>query len=131
MKHRVSELEGVRLATAVAMASGFEVIGPSGSWVLVRCEPGGEIERFAPDRRWEHGGPIIERERIALQYEDPIGGVEVWGTGWRARVEHAPVAKPHHSMQYRDGFGPTPLIAAMRAYVASKFGEEVELPEHG
>ncbi len=27
-----------------------------------------------------------------------------------------------------DGSGETPLIAAMRAYVASKFGETVELP---
>jgi hypothetical protein len=25
--------------------------------------------------------------------------------------------------------GPTPLIAAMRCYVASKLGDEVELPE--
>jgi hypothetical protein len=25
--------------------------------------------------------------------------------------------------------GPTPLIAAMRCYVASKFGDEVETPE--
>lgn len=28
----------------------------------------------------------------------------------------------------RGSWGPTPLIAAMRAYVASKFGDEVELP---
>jgi hypothetical protein len=27
------------------------------------------------------------------------------------------------------GYGPTPLIAAMRCYVASKLGDEVELPE--
>jgi hypothetical protein len=26
------------------------------------------------------------------------------------------------------GFGPTPLIAAMRCYVASKLGDEVEVP---
>ena len=26
-------------------------------------------------------------------------------------------------------FGPTPLIAAMRCYVASKLGDEVEVPE--
>jgi len=26
-------------------------------------------------------------------------------------------------------YGPTPLIAAMRCYVASKLGEEVEAPE--
>jgi hypothetical protein len=26
-------------------------------------------------------------------------------------------------------FAPTPLIAAMRCYVASKMGDEIELPE--
>lgn len=26
-------------------------------------------------------------------------------------------------------YGPTPLIAAMRCYVASKLGDEVEIPE--
>jgi hypothetical protein len=26
-------------------------------------------------------------------------------------------------------FGPTPLIAAMRCYVASKLGDEIEIPE--
>ena len=26
------------------------------------------------------------------------------------------------------GYGPTPLIAAMRCYVASKLGDEVEVP---
>jgi hypothetical protein len=28
-----------------------------------------------------------------------------------------------------DHYGPTPLIAAMRCYVASKMGDEIELPE--
>jgi len=28
-----------------------------------------------------------------------------------------------------DFYGPTPLIAAMRCYVASKMGDEVKLPE--
>ncbi len=27
------------------------------------------------------------------------------------------------------GMGPTPLIAAMRCYVASKLGDEVDIPE--
>ena len=28
-----------------------------------------------------------------------------------------------------ESFGPTPLIAAMRCYVTSKLGDEVEIPE--
>jgi hypothetical protein len=27
------------------------------------------------------------------------------------------------------GYGPTPLIAAMRCYVASKLGDDIEIPE--
>jgi hypothetical protein len=34
----------------------------------------------------------------------------------------------HSSKQLPLHFGPTPLVAAMRAFVASKLGEEVELP---
>ena len=30
---------------------------------------------------------------------------------------------------YFCGFGPTPLISAMRCYVASKFDEEAEVPD--
>jgi hypothetical protein len=28
-----------------------------------------------------------------------------------------------------NAYGPTPLIAAMRCYVASKMGDDIELPE--
>lgn len=28
-----------------------------------------------------------------------------------------------------EGYGPTPLIAAMRCFVASKLGDEVEVPD--
>lgn len=38
---------------------------------------------------------------------------------WAASVDDPQVA---YTVQY---FGETPLVAAMRAYVASKFGEEV------
>lgn len=36
---------------------------------------------------------------------------------------------PCHEQVHRVYFGPTPLIAAMRCYVASKLGDEVEVPE--
>jgi len=67
---------------------------------------------FRPSTNWAHGGPIIEREGISLmQWEVPNDD----GTLWTARNLTATV---HQS-------GPTALFAAMRAYVASKFGEEV------
>ena len=64
---------------------------------------------------WAQGGPIIEREKIAAVY----------------RIGRYWLAYTHENYQGRqaDACGPTPLIAAMRCYVASKLGDEVEIPE--
>jgi hypothetical protein len=63
--------------------------------------------------KWEFGGPIIEREGIDLQYQG--GETDVWA----ADIFNA------DSMIYGD----TPLVAAMRCYVASKLGDEVEVSD--
>jgi hypothetical protein len=118
VKHKVSELEGALLDAAVAKAEGF-VVGrptrrgglptwehPSGGWLLQ--------SEFQPSVDWRGGGSIIAREHIKLA---PFSE-----TYWEAVVydfKREPDRWP--------GRGATPLIAAMRAYVASKFGEEVEL----
>ncbi len=65
--------------------------------------------------KWEHGGPIIEREGFCIQ---PFSG------GWECFVAHRLFEDDHHHSK-----GPTPLIAAMRCYVASKLGEDVSIPE--
>lgn len=110
MKHKTSELEGVLLDAAVAKAEGC---------ALTEYDDTGGPISFQPSVLWEHGGPIIERERIKLEphcADDPEGwDLESATEDWYA--EHP----------CECAFGPTPLIAAMRAYVASKFGEEVEL----
>lgn len=67
-------------------------------------------DAFEPSQRWDHGGPIIERERINIWND---------GNGIRAAVYTGP------GRIVRFYSGPTPLVAAMRAYVASKFGDEV------
>ena len=58
---------------------------------------------------WAQGGPIIERERITAEWT---------GEDWMAYIRHD-----------EEFFGPTPLIAAMRCYVASKLGDDIELPK--
>jgi len=63
---------------------------------------------FTPSSRWHDSGPIIKREHIALV---PIGDA------WLAEY-------PNNAGRAK---GCTPLIAAMRAYVTSKLGEEVDL----
>jgi hypothetical protein len=59
---------------------------------------------------WSEGGPIIERERITIDAGEH-------GRLWAARKG------------VYETVGPTPLVAAMRCYVVSKFGDQVELPE--
>ena len=60
---------------------------------------------------WVHGGPIIEREGLSLEFR-PMGSMHEWVA--LSGDEYAG--------------GETPLIAAMRCYVASKLGEEIDLP---
>ncbi|KVN83444.1 phage protein NinX family protein [Burkholderia ubonensis] len=69
------------------------------------------FRQWDPSSNWLIAGPIIERARIEL--------FPTSGTAWRARTSDD--AEWH--------YGPSPRIAAMRAYVASKFGEEV--PDEG
>jgi len=58
---------------------------------------------------WLQGGPIIEREKITISDAN-----EGWVAGYNGTLSY---------------FGPTPLIAAMRCFVASEMGDEVEIPE--
>ena len=102
---KTSELTGPALDWAVAKCEGVEYIGDHvcdalGHWHEPTC-----FSAF-----WSQGGPIIERERIAIDYRLSwcVATVDDWD---------------------EEQSGPTPLIAAMRAYVASKLGDEVEVPE--
>ena len=68
------------------------------------------IDAWPYSTAWSQGGPIIEREKIG-----------VWWDGvWHAKYDGC---RPD---QVQDAC--TPLIAAMRCYVASKLGDEVEIP---
>ena len=79
---------------------------------MVRLNPCPDVyyrAEYDPSTKWQHGGPIIEREEICVLA--PVRGL------WRGRKEG------------RTQYGPTPLIAAMRCYVASKLGDNIEIPE--
>ncbi len=103
---KVSELQDAELdywvAKAEAEQDGF-----------VRFYLGmGAAQPFKYSNRWELAGPIIERERITVQALHNMAGQHV---GWSAKARE----------WAREGEGPTPIIAAMRAFCASRFGEEV------
>ena len=72
---------------------------------------------FAPSTDWALGGPIIEREWLDVT---PWPNESDEDLRWQC--------KQHDSIDCV-AFGQTPLIAAMRCYVASKLGEEVEVPD--
>jgi hypothetical protein len=127
---KVSELTGDLLDYWVAKAEGHEVdppLQPGQEWPS-RESFGRKYEpnyiAFSTD--WAAGGPIIERERIHLfTFKAPtrttnrgdLGAGDEPCIGWAA---HNEAWKPDAIA------GPSPLIAAMRAYVASKYGEEVQ-----
>jgi len=100
---KTSELTGAALDWAVAKCEG--VI--SGNECLDRID---WLTEYSTD--WAQGGPIIEREKLDLFCS---GNVWDASTGDRG----------NNFIQS----GPTPLIATMRCYVASKLGDYVEIPK--
>lgn len=74
-------------------------------------------------RDWSYGGPIIERERIWLSaWPDGTWGADIAGERGDPRVNQDPKpGEPGHVKA--TAHGNTPLIAAMRCFVASASSE--------
>jgi hypothetical protein len=98
-----------------------ELSGAALDWAVAKCAGAvGANDRLAwytPSTDWQQGGAIIEHERLSIT---PREGY------WEAYY--------HDNLFQDDGsdyfqVGTTPLIAAMRCYVASKMGDSVQLPE--
>ena len=97
-----------------------ELTGAALDWAVAKCEGEGEAawaahrDAFAYSSTWVCGGPIIERERIGIwssEADDHDGE-------WCARTINTYIT-----------YSPTPLIAAMRCYVASKMGDNIDIPK--
>ena len=125
MKIKTNELIGPALDWAVAKCDGVEVWRePDGIYL---CE-GGEVGfMFRPSTDWSQGGPIIERNHIALDYY-PDGSYDNGGM-WLAVITRGAEDGVEDGIEQIAGEGPTPLVAAMRCFVASRLGEEVEVPD--
>lgn len=117
---KVADLAGAQLDYWTARAEGipadtliFYTGAFHGEEICARQDGGFPVPlRYSAD--WNQGGPIIERERITIHCAE----AGRWGA-WIKNPD--PSAWAHKG----DGEGEAPLIAAMRAYVASKFGDEV------
>jgi len=85
---------------------------------------------WRPSTSWSQGGPIIERERIELtirkRFETDGRRTVTWVATTVVRVQfqnYQGIPTPFV------GEATEPLVAAMRSYVASKLGAEVEVPD--
>ena len=78
----------------------------------------GDTDGFTPATDWSQGGPIIEREEITISHWSRTRLIKFWRAG---------LTDENGKCYWQDG--PTMLIAAMRAYVAFKLGDEVEISE--
>ena len=123
---KTSELTGVALDWAVAKCEGVHVSMARGGWFVFDSDAWAEfrndynddkLQSFRPSTDWAQAGPIIEREGISVLHTT-------------MRLSHAWEASqtPAEDLSVCE-FGPTPLIATMRCYVASKLGDEVDVPE--
>ncbi|MCA8026495.1 phage protein NinX family protein [Burkholderia cepacia] len=121
---KVGELSGALLDYWVCKGEGLNVIvamrencGDTEPSCLEVNDRGVRVLRRSPSTSWWEGGPIIERERIILK---PFSDGE-----WGAAYEFDSDARGGAFYISASQEGATPLVAAMRAYVASKFGDEV------
>jgi hypothetical protein len=94
-----------------------ELTGAALDWAVAECENVYCFDgSYTPSTDWAQGGPIIEREGIDICTSTRGGWIATLITDW----EEGTVVR---------GEGDTCLFAAMRCYVASKLGDEVEIPE--
>ena len=126
------ELCGVQLDYAVATLEGYSNLRMNPhrfAPVLIMDPPNkkyGVVQLADLDysSAWGLAGPIIEREKITISPNDSKSyiGQEPW-TAYRVAL----LFTDEGEKEYMHGH--TPLIAAMRCYVASKMGDEINLPE--
>lgn len=122
MKIKTCELQGPALDYVVAKIEEHEWRYPwmleqdgYATWVSAERGWGNPHPCYSTD--WAAGGPIIEREQIVLRL-----GSAPSEQYWAAFCHTTPTRLSQNT-------GTTPLIAAMRCYVANKIGDEVEVPD--
>lgn len=124
---KTAELTGSALDWAVAKAKGFLMVMTYGqARVCVRKTYSFEDDvlwRASTD--WSQGGPIIEREGIATWRMNNGEWIAVFPGKFGYTGDNYYI-----DVETFDGEeGPTPLIAAMRCFVASKLGDEIDVPK--
>lgn len=108
------------------------------NWAVAKCEDritadghylrhtpaDGDFRSVSPERYctdWAQGGPIIDRECIATYASGACSVAPKNPDYW--------VAEILLQEEMCTAYGATPLEAAMRAFVKSKEGDEIEIPQ--
>ena len=114
MKIKTADLIGPALDWAVAKCEGLNSVAAcylNGEGQLMYLEEA-SWPTWEPSTNWSQGGPIIEQELLCVNPDTPRNQ-------WMAITNSAEIVQ----------FGPTALIAAMRCFVASRLGDEVDVPD--
>jgi hypothetical protein len=122
MKIKTSDLTGNALGWSVAKCEGVTTkVGYSGTLYAFAVDS--MPTEYEPWLKWSQGGPIIDLEKLCVGYRhqpdpdycDPLDPLTIC---WARTTAGGYLS-----------YGPSLLVAAMRCYVASKLGKEVEVPE--
>ena len=127
MKAKVAEASGVVLDYMVAKCEGYKLYKDDmGTLWLLTAD--GYLHDDVPLTQKKYSTnpaqswPIIDREITGVDLVSEWKGVKKWSA---RKFEYLPNDQTRCTEQY----GPTLLIAAMRCLVASRLGEEVEVPD--
>lgn len=115
MQIQTDEMTAEQLNWAVAKAVGHEWVWFTWDGIPMERSDSDVDAVWEPTTNWAQAGPIMERESISITSQF----CDFWDcqSGWYG----------HMGSFYEHG--PTPLIAAMRIFVASKLGDTVDIPE--
>ena len=126
MKVKTADLIGPALNWAAAVADKRTILRTLCKDIVVRGRraDGSEIfddsYSFTPSESWLQGGQIIEREEIGLRRNAPCSRGREWEASPSITAKGA---------GGKWGYGPTPLVAACRCFVAARLGDEVDIPD--
>lgn len=106
---QTADLSAAALDYWVARAEGLspEIVHADG---VAACRVDSSV--YCPSSDWSQGGPLLEHHKIMVAWN-----MDHWIAG-----ANAPLDDPHD----RIWSGRTALVAAMRAHVASVFGDKVD-----
>lgn len=119
MKTKTSELTGIALDWAVAKVAGHVIEHAGGTWFYIPMMDQDKIGTgYSPSTQAWRAWPIIEREMRK--------GMNLYSDGSIFGALYYDVCAGDSKFSY---FGPTSLVAAMRCYVGSELGDEIDVPE--